>query len=335
MGKTVPPQRPKTVPCQIAFVGEAPGSEEMAEGVPLVGPSGRVFNALLRSANIDRAACLVTNVFDVQAPRNDVDPWLRDPAIFNPALTRLEAEIAAAQPTVIVPMGGAALWAFLGDTGIMDYRGAVTRSRVVARGKKIVPTLHPAFVMRQWKFYPVVVGDLVRVQREVERGQAIILPKRRLYIEPSVEDVIDFCGRCTTSVEGPVSVDIETGWGQITSFGLAPTQEEGMCIPFVDLRQPDKSYWRTEEEEFLAWKAIGRFLASPVPKLGQNYGGYDAYWLLARMGMRTMNFREDTRLLHHALYPELPKDLGFLGAAYTEQGAWKMMGYRGRDKRDD
>lgn len=330
----VPPQLPSKTPCALAFIGEAPSDEEVVEGKPLVGPSGRVFNALLRAAGIDRSACLVTNVFDQKAPANDVSPWLRDPAVFNPALTRLAAELEAAKPTVIVPMGGTALWAFTGRDSIMDYRGAVAKATVVGAGVKLVPTLHPAFVMRQWKYWPVVLGDLVRVLREVERGPGIVLPVRSLLIEPTIGEVESYCANMGTE-PGPLSVDIETGWGQITSFGIAPTQEVAMCIPFVDLRQPDKSYWRTAEEEVRAWRAIRTVMESPVPKLGQNFGGYDAYWILSHMGIRSINFREDTRLLHHALYPELPKDLGFMGSAYTEQGAWKMMGYRGRDKRDD
>ena len=320
--------------CALAFVGEAPGQEEVVEGRPLVGPSGQVFNALLRTAGIDRKACYVGNVFEEKAEGNDVGPWMRDPDRFNPALSRLEEEMKRCDPTVIIPMGGTALWAFTGDSEIMAYRGAVREATVVSAKRKLVPTLHPAFVMRQWKHYPVVVGDLNKAQAEAELGPEIVWPKKKLLIEPSAREVQDWCCRCLDE-PGPLSVDIETGWGQITSLGIAPNAEEGMCIPFVDLRQPNRSYWRTAEEEAFVWGSIKDVLESPVPKLGQNFGGYDAYWILDQMGIRTMNFREDTRLLHHNLYPELPKDLGFMGASYTRQGAWKMMGWRGRNKRDD
>lgn len=327
-------EMPRGGKCALAFVGEAPGAEEVAEGRPLIGPSGRIFNAILRTAGIDRRDCYIGNVFEEQAEKNDVGPWMRDPAIFNPALARLEEEMKSCNPTVIVPMGGTPLWAFTGDTEIMAYRGAVREATVVAKGRKLVPTLHPAFVMRQWKHYTVVVGDLNKAQAEAEIGPAIVWPKKRLYIEPTLQEVRDWCEHCSVS-KGPISVDIETGWGQITSLGLAPDATRGMCIPFIDLRKNDNSYWRSAKEEAEAWRAIKAVLEGPVPKLGQNYGGYDAFWILDQMGVRTFNFSEDTRLLHHALYPELPKDLGFMGASYTRQGAWKMMGWRGRDKRDD
>jgi uracil-DNA glycosylase family 4 len=335
MGITVPAEMPRKVPCKLAFVGEAPGSEEEAAGVPLVGPSGQIFNAMLRSAGIHREECLVTNVFDRKAPANDVEPWMRDGSIAIPALKRLEAELAAANPTVVVPMGGTALWAMTGEKGINDFRGAVAKATYAGEGRKILPTFHPAFIMRQWKFYVVGIGDFQKALREAEKGPDIVWPHKELYIEPTLEEVRDWCKLCRLNRQTPVSADIETGWGQITAIGLAPDAIHGMCIPFVDLRQADKSYWRTAREEAAAWREVKAVLEDPeVPKLGQNFCGYDAYWILEKMGIKVFNFSEDTRLLHHALYPELPKDLGFMGASYTEQGAWKHLGYRGRDKRD-
>lgn len=322
------------MPCRLAFVAEAPSDEEVAEGRPLVGPSGRVYNALLRTAGIDRKEVFTGNVFDEKAPGNDVSGWMRDPAIFNPALARLEAEIAKADPTVIVPMGSPALWAFTGREDISAFRGTVSLAEVVGKGRKILPTFHPAFVMRQWKFYTVVAQDFMRAQAEAAKGPGIILPRKRLVIEPSLAEVRDWCRRCLKE-PGPLSVDIETGWGQITCIGIAPNSEEAMCVPFVDLRKPDRSYWQSATLEAKAWQAVKEVLESPVPKVGQNYGGYDAFMLLEVQGVKTMNFSEDTRLLHHNLYPELPKDLGFMGASYTSQGAWKHWGWRGRNKRDD
>jgi hypothetical protein len=80
---------------------------------------------------------------------------------------------------------------------------------------------------------------------------------------------------------------------------------------------------------------VKRWLESSVPKLGQNFGAYDAYWFLDSWGIRPMNLREDTRILHHSLYPELPKDLAFMGNSYADQGAWKQMRARRKEKRED
>ena len=57
-------------------------------------------------------------------------------------------------------------------------------------------------------------------------------------------------------------------------------------------------------------------------KVGQNFT-YDLSWLWHLYGIRVNNYSQDTRLLSHALYPELPKSLEFLGATYARERAWK------------
>ena len=72
-----------------------------------------------------------------------------------------------------------------------------------------------------------------------------------------------------------------------------------------------------------AWDAVRAILHNPVPKLGQNFGSFDAPWLLSRMGIRVRNYCHDLRLLHKTLYPELPASLQFMGNSYSRQGSWK------------
>ncbi len=62
-----------------------------------------------------------------------------------------------------------------------------------------------------------------------------------------------------------------------------------------------------------------------IPKLFQN-GLYDIAFLYRSMGIKVMGASEETMLAHHALQPEMIKDLGFLGSVYTDEGAWKHLG---------
>lgn len=331
--KHVPPQLPLPGPTtKIAFVGEAPSDDEVITGQPLVGPSGRVFNQILRSAGLERADYLVTNVYDEQAEDNDLTEFMKDEALTKANFERLESELRAASPNVIVPMGASALWAFTGHTAITPFRGTVAKATRIIPGAKLLPTFHPAFVMRQWKFLPIVVGDIIKAAAEAERGPKVVYPQRKLYIEPDLDDFRAFSDKCKAS--DLLSVDIETGWGQITCIGFAPSAKEAMCVPFVDHRKPNQSYWATQAAEVEAWKITRDLLEHPVPKLGQNFT-YDAFWLLNKQGVRVRNYQHDTRLMHHALHPELPKDLAFLGGTYTDLGAWKHWGGRySNDKRD-
>lgn len=339
----------------IAFIGEAPGNDEMLKGRPFVGPSGRIFNALLRTAGINREDHLITNVFDTKLPGNDVGNWcapapeaerggfktlppLGSAGFLRPEyhhhLDRLKQELQEWQPTVIVPLGGTALWSLTGVSGISSMRGGVQTAISILPGSKLLPTFHPSLVMQQWKMYPVVVGDLMKAAREAMRGPAIIYPNKELLIDPDLSDLARTLPAILSSEL--LSVDIETGWGQITSVGFAWDDSHALVVPFLDIRRTDRNYWPDAASEVAAWKFIRDVMEAPVPKLGQNFGAYDGYWFLRRYRIKPMNYTDDTRLLHHALYPELPKDLEFMGASYTQQGPWKYWGRKAqRDKRDD
>lgn len=351
------PDFPKRMPCKLAFVGEAPSDAEMIDGTPLVGPSGRVFNGLLRTADIDRRECLVTNVFNEQAPDNDLEQWTCshkdavakgwplendfdgryfEPGFLRANLARLKAELVRARPTVIVPLGNAALWALTGFTGITGARGAVMAASRLVPGTKMVPTLHPAAVIHQWKYFTVVAADMVKAAAEAERGPKIIHTRREIWIEPTLADLAHFA-KNHLSKSTLISLDIETTRKpsrQITTIGFAPDATRALVIPFTDWRKPSRSYWPTLEAECQAWQFVAEWCACPTPKLLQN-GPYDVYWLWELMGIPVLNYVEDTRLLHHSLYAELPKDLGFMGACYANVGAWKQWRSGKAAKKDD
>lgn len=94
-----------------------------------------------------------------------------------------------------------------------------------------------------------------------------------------------------------------------------------MVVPFVDLTLANGSYWGGPEEEFAAWSCVRALLESTIPKVWQN-GLYDLQYL-SRMGIRPRANREDTMLLHHSLFPEMQKGLGFLGSIYCGESEWK------------
>lgn len=347
---SVSAQYPSHFPTRIAFVGEAPSDEEVEKGIPLVGPSGRVFNSMLRTANLDRKEFHITNVFDEKLPENDVKNWCASkdeakaggfddlPPIGNSGylrpefrfhVERLRDELIDVRPTIIVPLGGTALWAFTGDASISSQRGAIQPAKYIVPGVKLLPTFHPAFVIHMWKFFSVVTADFIRAYREGGYPD-IRLPKRELLIEPSIQEIKSYMPRMLSS--DLLSVDIETGWGMITNIGFAPDMEHAINIPFVDIRKSNKSFYSIADE-IEALNMVKIVLESNIPKLGQNFT-YDAYWLIDQLGISPNNYLHDTRLIHHALYPELPKDLEFMSGSYSEQGSWKSWGRKSHEKKD-
>lgn len=331
---------------KLAFLGQAPTYDECLTYNPMAGSHGRLFDALLRTAGIDRAECWVGNVFEHKLEQDDPGRHRarvgkeRYERQWNEALERLQREFAEARPTVVVPLGGTALLALAGSTSIAAWRGQPRMGTGPFAALKLLPTWAPQALFKQWSLYSVCIADLIRATREAEDGPTIQWPKKRLIIAPSIEQVEDYLsGPCTQT--DILSCDIETGWGMIRGMSFAPNQTEGIYVPFISMDRLDRNYWYSAETEKRAWLACKRVLESPVPKLGQNYGGYDVTWLLHKMGIRVLNYREDTRLLHKALYPELNASLAFMGAAYTRQGAWKNFGSHGwtlaqkGDKRDE
>jgi DNA polymerase I-like protein with 3'-5' exonuclease and polymerase domains len=68
---------------------------------------------------------------------------------------------------------------------------------------------------------------------------------------------------------------------------------------------------------------VRRVLASPVAKVFQN-GLFDMHRLWRTYGIPVNNAEHDTMLLSHALQPESPKGLAFLGSVYTDESSWKL-----------
>lgn len=333
--KIVPPYKPSKLPASIMFVGEAPSDEEIIRGEPLVGPAGRVFRAALRTAGLDPEAYWITNVYQEQAPDNDTTGFRNDKEKTSAAFKRLADEISEAQPNVIVPLGSTALWAFGLGSSITPYRGAVSQAARIKPGAKLVPTFHPSYIVRgNWKHFATLTKDFIRAAREAKKGPRIRYPSLRLNIQPTVEEVLQWEEKLIGS--DLLSTDIETGWGQITCIGFAPNDHEAICIPFVDFGKPDRNYWRSAQEELTVMRSVERVLNAPNPKLFQN-GPYDVMWIAKKWKMFVRNYSRDTRLAHQVLFPELPKDLAFMGATYTDIGAWKNWSgrYSAGNKRDE
>lgn len=309
----------------ILFLGSFPSHDETI-------PSARVLRAQMRAAGLEPDDYEMLNVFSTPGEYDDFKRVKADEETTEKELARLGAEIRQRAPTVIVPLGAIALWALFGTNQIGSYRGTPVISTRTAEGIKLLPTFHPEDIRKQWKFYSVGVADLMRAEKEAIKGPGITYPKRTLLLSPTVSEVESFLADCQKSPL--LSVDIETGWGQITSIGFAPTPEVAMCVPFVDKRKPNRSYWPTDTQELRVMKAVREVLEHPVPKLGQNFQ-YDLQWIAEKWGINVRNYAEDTRLLHHALYAELPKDLEFMGSSYSDQGAWKTWGGGySKEKRD-
>jgi uracil-DNA glycosylase len=285
------------------------------------------------------ASMMFTNVLALRPPSNDLEsisvpkaergepyPW---PAIkqggyiprdiMAPQVERLLAELREARPNLVIAAGNAALAALCHTSGIMSRRGAICES-VALPGLKVLPMIHPAAILRQWPLRAIVLQDLIKAGFE-RRFAHIKRPERQVHINPSIGDISLF--HIEAQAAERMAIDIETINGQIRCIGFATSRQNAIVVPFVDKTKPGWSYWPSPIEEVRVWKLVAKLCDLPCQKIFQN-GLYDIQYLW-KSGCPVRNMTADTMLLHHSMYPELPKSLGFLGSIYTNEAAWKLM----------
>ena len=352
-------------PSIIALVGEAYGEQEERTHIPFIGAAGQELTKMLKDAGIDRGECLLTNVLNLRPPNNDLKalcgkkaevtdlytrsrpglvdsipnyPW---PETYNwapiagagkflypkylPELARLKRELTRPDIHLVIALGNTACWGLLGRSGIGKLRGYVYNSTLVD-GLRILPTYHPASILRQYANRPIVVADFQKALRERSRlisGEGLSASRRVLWIEPEECDLEAWWREFVPHPWTRLSVDIETHRGTITCIGFG-VETSGLSIPFSAQPGAEGNYWNTgmEEERVMSW--VCSKLAGPNPKIFQN-ALYDLQWIWKKWGAVVNRVEDDTMLIHHALQPEMPKDLGFLGSVYTEEVAWKSL----------
>lgn len=338
------------IPSDVAFVGEAPGEQEEMTGIPFMGSSGQELGQMCLEVGWQRREIFFTNVLHKRPPSNKLDAWclpkkevgkdyyhepLRTGQYLHPELLpeldRLRRELENAKPNLVVALGATATWALMGTAKITAIRGTISESTLIP-GLKVLPTYHPAYVLRSWESRTIVVSDLFKARAE-SRFSEIRRPTRHLFTEPDISDLAEWEDiLLRASILG---VDIETSRGQITTIGFAVSPQLALVFPFADGRKTNGSYWEKHSDERLAWLIVQEVLESPIPKVFQN-GLYDLQYI-SRLGFKVLNCLDDTMILSHALWPEMRKDLGFLGSIHTNESSWKVLRNRAKDqtKRDE
>ncbi|CAN5698891.1 hypothetical protein BH20ACI4_BH20ACI4_28860 [soil metagenome] len=146
----------------LMFVGEAPGADEDVQGEPFVGRAGQLLNKIIEAIDLKREDVFIGNINRCRPPGNRA-PTLEEAATCKPFLLR---EIAIVRPKVIVVMGNTACQNLL-DTkvGISKIRGAFQDYY----GVKVMPTFHPAYLLRDPRKKREVWEDLKKVRDELNK----------------------------------------------------------------------------------------------------------------------------------------------------------------------
>ncbi|ABS62341.1 phage SPO1 DNA polymerase-related protein [Parvibaculum lavamentivorans DS-1] len=131
---------------RIMLVGEAPGRDEDLQGLPFVGRSGQLLDRMLAAIGLDRTSVYIANTLPWRPPGNRT-PTPAEHAICMPFIER---HIELMAPKVLLLLGGVSAKQLLRtDTGIMRLRGRWTTARIGECDIPALPTLHPAYLLRQ------------------------------------------------------------------------------------------------------------------------------------------------------------------------------------------
>lgn len=337
------------VPCRgqekrpkLMLVGEAPGNQEDRANQPFVGPAGQTLTDALEEANIPPEDILITNLVrciprsgrSVRAPTEDeIEVCSR----------YLNSEIDRSRPVIIVPMGNTAADWFLGKGKISQRRGRVYEQIQVGDRQApatIMPTWHPAYVIRNRAAMEDLVGDLRNAYR---RAVGARNPEEFLKIETitSLERFAEWVDETVKLAEAGrldrLAVDLETS-GPTRAIALNAYHPDsyivGVCLArdekhgvFVALEHRGHEgdgipSYQMEGYDKLAISGLLDRLFSACRVVTHN-GKFDVRFITAKYDVWPSELHYDTKL---ACYLLDGKDgshgLKFLGMKYLKFGSW-------------
>jgi len=153
---------------QLVFVGEGPGADEDAQGLPFVGRAGKLLTQMIEAMGLQRKDVYICNVVKCRPPENRT-PEPDEVQTCSPYLLR---QIDVINPKVIVCLGAVAAKTLLEtNKGITQFRG----QWLEWRGRKLMATYHPAYLLRNPPAKADVWKDLQKVMAEL----GLQLPKKR------------------------------------------------------------------------------------------------------------------------------------------------------------
>jgi uracil-DNA glycosylase family 4 len=130
----------------IMFIGEAPGAEEDAQGLPFVGQSGQLLDQIMGSVGLNRKNAYIANIIPWRPPGNR-PPTTEEISLCLPFIKK---HIEIVNPKIIVLLGGVATKSLLEmNEGIMRLRGRIINySTESGHEIRAIPTFHPAYLLR-------------------------------------------------------------------------------------------------------------------------------------------------------------------------------------------
>jgi Uracil-DNA glycosylase len=293
----------------ILFVGEAPGAKEVEDRLPFVGESGGILTTVLGRKGVSRDEVRLSNLCHYRPLPTNKFEFLQGSDQLREGQQELEDYIRThSKLKVIVALGKEPLSFLTQESGISRFRGSILPC-VYDPTIKVIPTYHPAYVLRNRSEYPVFDLDIGKAIAETQLPKGEFnYPKYDFVLDPSPVDAELLTQELCQAEK--LAVDIETVMNSrhILCVGFAPSAKRAVVFPFNERNIVN----------------IVRILESQAKKILQ-FGTFDTIQL-ALNGIRLNNYWWDTLTAQHVLNPELPRGLDTLVSFYTRQPYYKKAG---------
>ncbi len=146
---------------ELMFVGEAPGADEDAQGLPFVGKAGQLLTKIIEAIELKREQVFIANVLKCRPPGNR-DP---EPDEVEACESFLFSQIDSVNPLILVALGKHAAQTLLKtETPISRLRGKFFEYR----GRQLIPTFHPSYLLRNPQAKREVWDDMKTVRTRLK-----------------------------------------------------------------------------------------------------------------------------------------------------------------------
>jgi uracil-DNA glycosylase family 4 len=326
-GVFVPSKFPDEGDAQYAVVGEAPGFQEAQYGQPFIGASGQLLNKVLEHHSIARKNLLLTNAC-LCRPEDNATPSLQAQ---RSCRKRLITELEKAKPQRVLALGAKAADSLMQNVRPITQR-RVGNARTNPEGLTVVPTVHPAYCLRNGDAFPFLVRDVEKLYRDMPEWQP---PE---YVIADDEETAMFI---LNEIDGHANglyvdgkqvlvFDIECGIDKDNDFDH-PDRYQMLCIGVAYAKGKVVVFGERVMNNKKVIDAIARLFKKSL--LGAHNGKFDCAGVYPLMGEVLLWF--DTMLAHYCM-DERPGNhkLGQLGPELLGTPDWKheIDKYLGTDK---
>lgn len=317
MNRTIQPRGPSTA--KIMVFTDFPEPGDMSKCEIFTGPQGFLFSKMMQDAgSSDRILRISYLVEDVLRPKpvelspSRVNKTLRD---HTRTVEDVAKEISTISPNVILGCGEWCLQYFTGERGVKKFQGSIMplRTDFSLYNIKYIPIQHPRDIYRVYSAYyytPVYIRRALKFQNVTEPFKETLdiqichsYAQLQKYLRDNTEEPF-------------IVTDIETYYNLISCIGISLTDKSALVIPLLE---SSPSIPELAEMLKLLQKA---FLHFPVVNQNMKFDQIR----MERFGFKFREILGDTMLNAGVLYPELPKNLGFLTSLYTDLPYFKDEG---------